>query len=242
MNNPVPFEIHGSVLGDFPEASVLAFCADVAGAVGLDQLNEVLHPRLEEASQALADVEPITSLPAIAEWRTAYQKLGVKPSKFTSSIEALLRRVKKGGLGVVGIPVVDLYNSISVLNQVPMGAYDVDRLDNVPIVLRHADPETDRYSPLGGDANSFPLNPKLVIYGQGETLLCWGFNTRDSANHAVEGTSQRVVFFSESTTSRGAEASYAALQELAALLRGAGCNVGEIAVANAGDPKGIATL
>ena len=172
-------------------------------------------------------------MPEIACWREAYQKLGVKPSKFSSSIEALLRRAKKGDMAEIGIPAVDLYNAISILHRAPLGAYDAAKLGDAPLVLRHARPESDRFAPLGSDPERFPLNPALVVYAQGDEVLCWGFNSRDSEVSAVEAESREILFFSEATDAEGAARSKAALDELSELVSKSGGQVVAIATLNA---------
>ena len=214
--------IEDSVIADFPGVQVAALRVSIEDQANLASLRRELSPRLESAAAALAEFEPITSMPEIACWREAYQKLGVKPSKFASSIEALLRRAKKEDIAEIGIPAVDLYNAISILHRAPLGAYDASKLSDAPLVLRKARPEIDVFAPLGSTADRFPLNPALVVYGQEDTVLCWGFNSRDSEVSAVDDASQQILFFSEATDADGAARSVAALEELATLVAAAG--------------------
>src|SRR5687767_8496306 len=52
----------------------------------------------------------ISQLPKIVVWREAYRLFGVKAKDYPSSIEALYKRVARGG-SVAGInPLVDIYN------------------------------------------------------------------------------------------------------------------------------------
>ncbi len=59
----------------------------------------------------------------IKVWREAFGKLGVSGSKYPSSVEALVRRVLKGGPFPRINPVVDLYNAVSLKHLVPMGGH-----------------------------------------------------------------------------------------------------------------------
>jgi DNA/RNA-binding domain of Phe-tRNA-synthetase-like protein len=72
------------------------------------------------------------------------------------------------------IPAVNLYNACSMRNVAPMGAYDVARLPGSKLDLRLANPDADRFDPLGSDAAAFPLNDKLIVYAVGGEIMCWG--------------------------------------------------------------------
>jgi arginyl-tRNA synthetase len=65
--------------------------------------------------------------PRILRWREAYARFGAKPSKYPSSIEALLKRVIEGK----DIPhinsLVDLYNHISLKYVIPVGGENMDK-------------------------------------------------------------------------------------------------------------------
>jgi lysyl-tRNA synthetase class 2 len=234
----IPFEIDDRIAERFPAVQVLALRAHVADQASLLPALEALGPEVEGAMQGLAAFDPITAMPEIACWREAYGKLGVKPSKFPSSIEALLRRAKKGDMAKTGIPAVDLYNNVSVLHRAPLGAYDAKKLGVAPVILRLARPGSDHFEPLGGRPDGFPLNPDLVVYAQSAEILCWGFNTRDCAKMAVDEGSADILFFSETTNADGRAASHDALGRLAVLISEHGGTVGEIAVFGAGNRAG----
>jgi DNA/RNA-binding domain of Phe-tRNA-synthetase-like protein len=234
----IPFAIDDQIVERFPAVQVLALRTRVPDQRSLIPALDALGPDIERAIESLAAFDPITSMHEVASWRDAYGKLGVKPSKYPSSIEALLRRAKKGEMAETGIPAVDLYNSVSVVHRAPLGAYDAKKLDVEPITLRLADPERDQFEPLGGRPDGFPLNPDLVVYAQNADILCWGFNTRDCAKMAVDQSSADILFFSETTTVEGRTAAEAALTKLAALISKHGGTVSEITVFGSGKKIG----
>ena len=238
MAQSLNIEIADSVVEVFPQVEVLALRVSISDQTRLAPTVSALEVDILSIGQDLAEVEPITGLPEISVWREAYAKLGVKPSRYPSSIEALIRRTRKGQMTEIGIPVVDLYNRVSVIHRVPMGAYDVSRLGDGPLVLRQADPEHDRFAPLGGDPAGFPLNPDLVVYAQGSDILCWGFNTRDSALSAVEQGSTDIVFFSETPVSNGVAAASEALSHLSQSIAEVGGRAGPVMAFSAAAPRG----
>ena len=124
--NEISLAIRDQVLEAFPEVHVFALRAVIS-----DQ--SILLPALQKAWSAveasidgLADIGPITTLDDVARWRSAYGKLGIKPSKFPSSIEALLRRASKGRLAETGLPAVDLYNAAVSAEEEVAGAFNVE--------------------------------------------------------------------------------------------------------------------
>jgi DNA/RNA-binding domain of Phe-tRNA-synthetase-like protein len=237
--NPVAFSIARSVIAACPEIHVMALRVTVDDQTRLVPLIADLSEAADPMRTELASIESVSDLPEIMRWREAYASLGVKPSKFHSSIEALLRRIKKGQDISTGIPIVDCYNLVSISSKAPLGAYDVAKLGNTEVSLRHARPGSDRFEPLGGSAESFPLNPKLVVYGRDDDVICWGFNTRDSEAVSVDTGSTEIIFFSESTAREGARLSRNALDLLCAKLRAQGAATGEIKAFTAADPAGL---
>ena len=93
--------------------------------------------------------------------------------------------------------------------------------------------------PLGAAPEAFPLNPELVVHAQGARVLCWGFNTRDSAGTAVETASEEIVFVSELTESAGREAAEAAMADLAQAFSEAGGQAGETVLVSSVKPTGV---
>ena len=86
-------------------------------------ITTLLQEWQEERGKEFAGVD-LASHERIKPWREAYSKFGAKPSKYNSSIEALLRRVSQGDKLPQINPVVDLYNALSLKHLLPF-LYDV---------------------------------------------------------------------------------------------------------------------
>lgn len=97
---------------------------NLANITVIEQELKALEAKLEkEYGQQM-----ISQLPKIAAWREAYRLFGVKAKDYPSSVEALYKRVSKGG-SVAGInPIVDIYNYISLKYIVPAGGEDTDKM------------------------------------------------------------------------------------------------------------------
>lgn len=234
---PVIFKISPEMLDTYPDVEVAAIRVTIQSKEKLIPLIAELKESICNIREELNNIEPITALPEISTWREAYSAMGVKPSKFHSSIEALLRRVKKGHNLDTGLPIVDFYNLVSVIQRAPIGAYDAGKLDNASIILRKANPNFDNFNPLGGSSDAFPLNSKLVVYGSGNDILCWGFNTRDSKTVSVDKRTNEALFFSEAT-SKTSPKPEVVMEFILEQLKSDNFEVGEIQIFNASKMSG----
>jgi len=205
------FKILDNVFKLFPEIHVFAVRVEIEHQTQLNSKRDEMAQFMKHIRSSISIIDPLAQLPEISQWRSAYSQMGIRPSKFPSSIEALLRRLKNDNLSNTGIPLVDYYNTVSIVNRAPLGAYDINKLSEEQITLRTAEPNLDEFHPLGGKPDSFPLNPNLVVYSQGKSILCWGINTRDSSLYAVDNQSTSIVFLSETTTLNGISASRKAI-------------------------------
>jgi DNA/RNA-binding domain of Phe-tRNA-synthetase-like protein len=179
----------------FPEAGIHGVVVD-----GVD----VLVPSVAEAwkLKALQNVqqretrpELLVAEPEIQEWRNAYQKFGVKPSKYRSSIELLLKRALKGDLIQTRIPLVNLYCYVSIIGRVPMGAYDWTKLQD-PISIRSSEAGEEF---LGiGERQVWKSDPGMVVYSDQAGIICWAGNHRDSARTCLDQYTQKAIVFADS--------------------------------------------
>ena len=83
----------------------------------------------------------------IKTYRDLYWKMGIDPTKQRPSSEALLRRVLKKGLPSINT-LVDAGNLASASTLVPIGIYDLDRIEGV-LVLR-VTKEGELFEGIGG--------------------------------------------------------------------------------------------
>lgn len=238
----VQLTIHPAVSTAFPAAMVGA--VEVRGVrAALAQIDlPYLQQQAMQAINALdVSSETLSQHSVIAAWRKAYQQMGVKPSKYRSSIEALIKRALKDGVTEVGIPAVDIYNTFSLIHTAPVGAYDLAKLgEHTTIALRHAVPETDQFNPLGTAAENLPFNPTLVTYAKDNETLCWAFNHRDSADYCLDDTTDHALFCSEAALPEHQAGMEAVLQNLAEVWQAAGAQVGNIQIVHATEERQVA--
>ncbi|WP_413374705.1 B3/4 domain-containing protein [Alkalihalobacillus sp. 1P02AB] len=117
----------------------------------LQFFQETLRVDLEE-EKALTDFSGIIS------WRETFKKLGISPSKYHPSSEALFRRVKKGEFLPPVHSAVDLNNFFSLKYEIPIGIYNLEQIEG-NIVIRLGE-ESDKYFGLNGREQS--MSGKLL--------------------------------------------------------------------------------
>lgn len=183
--------IDQEVLKAFPDAAIGYLTAGVeVGESG--EYVESLKDNLQAAMDGIGlSAGNMMEHPDVARWREVFGKMGVKPSKYKSSLEALLRRMFKGELWSVS-NVVDLYDCVSVQNLLPMGAHDLAKLKG-DLVLRYGR-EGEKFLPLGTGSDVVDVDPRNIVYADGEKVLCWLWNHRDTRDAAVTNGTKRAIF------------------------------------------------
>lgn len=184
------FEIDDAFWALFPHAMI-----GTVVARGLDNTRAgktaaaLLTARIAETAAQLQDAA-IPELPAVAPWRAAYQAFGVKPSKFRSGLENLLRSAQSGHLRSVN-PLVDLYNVVSLKHGLPCGGEDIETLVG-PIRLTRA-AGGEHFIPLGGSEPE-PPSAGVVIYRDDVGVICSCWNWREAdRTKLTEGTTNAFL-------------------------------------------------
>ncbi|MEA3075691.1 MAG: hypothetical protein QOF60_599 [Actinomycetota bacterium] len=207
----VTVSIGASVIERFPDVIVAGFAADLSTFdtdAGTDR-----------AVPADLTIENLTRHPNIEAWRAAIAACGLKPSAFKGSAEQLIRRTLRSGPVTTGLPIVDAYCAVSTQYVAPLGAYDIERLPEPHVELRHAR-GTDTFKPLGND--TMPLGPDVVVYASSNTVTCFAWNCRDSKDTCLTNTSRIGLFLGEAVTARQRIALLDALDDLHAAFANAG--------------------
>jgi DNA/RNA-binding domain of Phe-tRNA-synthetase-like protein len=188
------FRLADDFLNLFPHAQIgLVHVTGINNRAQVRESAEILNRQIGETASLLTE-EEFAAHPAIAPWREAYARFGVKPSKTRSSIENLLRSAKSGRLRSIN-PLVDLYNSISLAWQLPVGGEDLDQVVG-DIVLTRAT-GTEPFTPLGGTENE-PPPPGAVIYRDDIGVLCSCWNWREADRTKLTEQTMRAVLVVES--------------------------------------------
>ena len=212
---------HQELFEAFPDASI-------HGAVfsGVSNVNEDVSDlwklnALDSIKSGGITVERILEFPEFKEWRNAFQKFGVKPAKYRSSVEQLYRRALKGEIIQTPLPLVNLYCYVSLIQIAPMAGYDLEKVQGDVAIRLTRDGEEF----VGiGEQQQFTSDPGIVVYADDGGIICWAWNHRDAARTSLTEQSDRVIFFADSATADSRFRASAAIDQLSEILTSAGAS------------------
>ena len=165
---------------------------------------------ITEARAQIGD-QPATKHPHIASWREIYRSFGTKPSDYRPSAEALVRRSLKSGKLPVINTAVDLYNVVSVKHIIPMGGFDVDKIED-DIYLRVSD-GGEIFIPLGASTQEETYCGE-VVYTDDTRILTRRWNYRDSDETKITDETRNLVMFIDASSKIKLDSVESALDEL----------------------------
>lgn len=159
---------------------------------------------------------PLSQVPALSAWRTAFRGFGVDPTQYRCAAEALLRRLTKAG----SIPnlntLVDLGNLISIRYALPIAMVDLRAIaQGTTVRFARGD---EHFTNLGQSEPEVPV-PGEVIFSDDTGLVtarrwCW----RQSAESAARDDTTDILITIEAHHSDGRADVEAAMRDLLALL------------------------
>ena len=203
----------------FPEASVHGIILDGVAEFDPAIATHWKQKAIESVAGSGFTSETVLDSPAVKEWRSAFQRFGVKPSKFRSSIEQLYRRALKQEMIETSLPLVNLYCYASLIEMVPMGAYDLEKVEGDIVIRLSKENETF----LGiGDTEPLISTPGVVVYSDDGGIICWAWNHRDAARVSLSPDTNRAIFFADSSTQESESRAEAAIKLLAEALSATG--------------------
>ena len=209
------FILEKDFLEIFPDAKIgILVCRGIDNHIKEDnRYAAYLAESQREAVKHIVNPE-FTENPIIRTWRDAFYKFKTKKGA-RCSIEALLKRVSKGGeIGCIN-PLVDIYNGISLKYGVPVGGEDIDKFqgDNR---LTVAD-GSEEFVTYGSD-KSEPPYPGEVVYKDDAGAICRCFNWRESVRTMLTEDTVNAFMCIETVAGERDDVLDAVLDELKALI------------------------
>ena len=211
------FKVDAKVFETLP-----GYCLGVIIARGIDnsrpneRIGELMKEREAAFYEQYRDVN-IRELPSVNAYREAFRAAGINPNKFMCSIEALGKRVQKGNLLPQINPIVDLGNVCSLKYLVPLGAHDIDHMENETIEIRFSTPE-DHFLPMGEETEEGMPEGELV-YVSGHTVKTRRFMWRQSEDGKITDHSGNIFFPLDGFEDVNEQEVLAAREEIAGLLQ-----------------------
>lgn len=209
------------------DAELLSRYPDIVGGVilahGLHNaptppaLLELYHTEQQAVIDKLGDT-PLSQIPALSAWRSAFSRFGVEPTKYRSAPESLLRRLtKKGNIPSINL-LVDLGNLVSIRYALPIAVFDTRQIQGSLRVKVAGGQERFTVLSQALDAIEHP-EPGEVIFVDETGLIfsrrwCW----RQSEGSAAQPDTTEVIITVEAQHAGGQAAVEAALADLLGLL------------------------
>ena len=193
------FVLDPSFLELFPQSRIgVLVCKDIDNHVKEEERYAPWLRDCEKRSAAYTANPEFTENETIRNWR---------------AIEALLKRVSKGGeIGCIN-PLVDLYNGISLKYGMPVGGEDIDKFEgDVRLTLAEGG---ESFITYGSDKDE-PALPGEVIYKDDAGAICRCWNWRESVRTMLTEDVRNAFMIIETVQGEFPERLEGALDELAA--------------------------
>jgi DNA/RNA-binding domain of Phe-tRNA-synthetase-like protein len=137
------------------------------------------------------NAETLITHPRIVSWREAFRSLGIKPSEYRPSLEAMARRVLNGNELPSINALVDIGNIISLRHLLPVGGHSLNHVSQ-EISLRAASGE-EEFIPFGSDQMEHPDKGEF-IFAEGGAVLTRRWVWRQSNHTLTELTTTTIEF------------------------------------------------
>ena len=209
------FVMEQPFLDIFPESKIgILVCRGIDNHIKEeDKYADYLKECQKLAARHIENPE-FTQNPIIRTWRDAFYKFKTKKGA-RCSIEALLKRVSKGNdIGTI-IPLVDIYNGISLKYGVPIGGENIDAFDgDIRLTVAEGGEEFVTY----GSDKSEPPYPGEVVYKDNAGAICRCFNWRESVRTMLTEDTTNAFMIIETVAGERDDVMDQALEEMKAMI------------------------
>ncbi|MFI8849584.1 B3/4 domain-containing protein [Streptomyces sp. NPDC053499] len=135
-----------------------------------------------------------SGLPQIQAWRRAFASMGLKPTQYRCAAESLLRRFRREGSLPEIHPLIDLCNAASLAYAIPVGVFDLARIEG-DLQVRYALGD-ERYETFAGDEER-PEPGEVVFADEAGRAHARRWTNRQSGRSAVRGDTEEVLIVAE---------------------------------------------
>ncbi len=168
----------------------------VRRAVNIESpIDEVLRMLLgaQKTIRQRTDLDPISAHPNIAAWREAYRAFGATPTEYPSSIEALVKRVRRGD----DVPYINtlaaICNSASLRYLAPIGGHAIDVMSPDDGLRLGFAAGAEEFIPFGNGPVEHPEPGEVIFTYNTSTVLCRRWTWRQGEFSKLQRTTTAVV-------------------------------------------------
>ena len=187
----IQYSITDEIFDRFPEfMRGVVVARDVTNRASPPELIKLLR-EAEAQLREQVNAETLITHPRIVSWREAFRSLGIKPSEYRPSLEAMARRVLNGNELPSINALVDIGNIISLRRLLPVGGHSLNHVSQ-EIALRAANGE-EEFIPFGSDQMEHPDKGEF-IFAEGDAVLTRRWVWRQSNHTLTELTTTFIEF------------------------------------------------
>lgn len=191
--------ISNGIRTKFPDLRVgIVIAGNVFNSKYKDGLKEYSTKIFKEFAHKFSSVKGLSEVKNILAWQNIYRSFGVNPGKKCPTAEALLSRVIKTGFVPCINPAVDSYLVAETLHNLPIGGYDLNKIDG-DIVLRFS-PGGESFLGIGSQ-DAEDTAPGEVIYSDNSRILTRRWNYRDCEYSKIDNATTSLALFVEGPVS-----------------------------------------
>jgi DNA/RNA-binding domain of Phe-tRNA-synthetase-like protein len=212
----IGFQYHPDILARFP--NVVGGIIIGRGIENGATPDVLLADYMAEQQDTIARIggRPLSELPSLAAWRSAFRAFGVEPTQYRCAAEALLRRLtKKGDIPSINM-LVDLGNLVSIRYALPVAVVDTQALEG--IVTVHFADGTESFLPLGEPTSEHPEPGEVVFSDPTQRVIARRWCWRQSDDSAARESTRDIIITVEAQHEGGRADVEAALNDLTHLL------------------------
>ncbi|MBW1765476.1 MAG: hypothetical protein JRJ02_06920 [Deltaproteobacteria bacterium] len=156
-------------------------------------IEDYIQPLYEQARVRLSR-GPESQMTEVVAWRQVYSQMGLKPSKYRSAAEALLRRFKREDDLPRLHPLVDFCNALSLASALPVAVFDLDKVTEY-LEVRYAK-GTEEYLAFSGEIEN-PKTGEVVFADAADQVHARRWTFRQSRLSTISQETTRVLILSE---------------------------------------------
>ena len=185
------FQHSGEIWHDYPElVPGILFAEGITPDVSVGSRTA----RFIAAARSRLAAGPEGELPEIQAWRSAFSRMGLKPTQYRCASESLLRRFRKEGTLPRLHPLVDLCNAVSLAFAIPVAAFDVSRITG-HLDVRYAAGDED-YLTFSAQVEH-PCSGEVIFSDQARRAHARRWTNRQSGLSAVRNSTTAALIVAE---------------------------------------------
>jgi DNA/RNA-binding domain of Phe-tRNA-synthetase-like protein len=211
------FRYHPDIIARYPSVcGGIILSEDIHNGPTPQELQQAFLGEQQEVLARIGET-PLSEIPSLAAWRTAFRAFGVDPTKYRSAAEALLRRLtKKGDIPCIN-RLVDICNLVSIRYALPVAAFDANIINGAVTVLFAQGTE----SFLAHDSTSpeIPEEGEVIFMDESRLVIARRWCWKQSVESTASLDTNTAILTIESQHEMGQEEIRNALNDLLDLLR-----------------------